>query len=375
MTPRKPLDKRRLIFLCVLVLACVALIEEVKITFFGNVPIPLHGRIDDPSEFSTWPWPRVPSDSPHPGVTHWLAHAADGTTLDLLRFDFAANPGLRFEIYDQDEDDAQSFDDKVLYWPLGVGQATHHLNAIGRGRVIAAWNGIFFGYDEVGPRHTAYHVSPVVLKGVPHYYNVAVNHRWTFGVKYKVGRPQFKVLFKPDKELATREFDFAAASAQCLIRDGVPLKLQPFPKPGEPRVRQPVPSTKEEVGHIPVFDHMKTCRESIGWTKDSRQLYLLSIKEPDSEGVSAIALLHNTPLGGGWTVADLQRFWKSMGLPNAINSDAGDVGQMVYLRPDGRYEMTPPRWACSSMRQTFGPDFVGAPPGGSLTYFFVSDKR
>lgn len=369
--------KRRIklfILTAVMVLVIVAVVK-LKQRFWGTASIEWGEPIDTPSPSSTWPWSQAKMTTPHKGVTHWTATASDGTILELFKFDFAANPKLRFEIYDQDEDDKLPFDQKVSYWSRGVGAAVKHLSQGGCGPVLMACNGIFFGYDKIGPGGIAYHVSPVVLRGKPYYFNVAVNHRWTFGVKQQGDKPIFKTFFKPGKAKAAAEFDFAAASAQCLLQDGKPLKLQSFPKLGEKPLPQPVPSTKQEAGHIPIFDHMKTSRTSLGWTKDSRQLYLLFVKELDSETASAVAMLHNKLMSGGWTVRDIQRFWQSMGIPNAINSDAGNVGQLTYLRPDGKYELLPPRWASDTMRMVCPPDFRNAPQGGSLTYFYVREAR
>jgi hypothetical protein len=89
--------------------------------------------------------------------------------------------------------------------------------------------------------------------------------------------------------------------------------------------KQPVASTPQEVGHVPIFDHMRTSRAAVAWSRDSRKLWVLWVKEPDSEGGSAVAMRRGLPVGGGWTVPDLQRFWlsmKSQGVFNAINSDA-----------------------------------------------------
>jgi hypothetical protein len=84
------------------------------------------------------------------------------------------------------------------------------------------------------------------------------------------------------------------------------------------------------------------------------------------------------PVGGGWTVPDLQRFWlsmKSQGVFNAINSDAGDVLQATLLRRDGNYDLIPPGWATREYsKKTFAPDFKGAPQGGALMYFYVRDS-
>lgn len=336
-----------------------------------------------PSELTTWPWPGAKADTPHRGVTHWLAHAKDGTTVDLLKFDFKANPRLRFALYSQDEDDAKPFDNVVRYWPMGVGQATRHLNRTlaPRAGVLAAWNGPFFGYYRSGPApdETAFHLAPVVLRGKV-YFNKG-NHRWTWGVKQTPQGPVFKVFHLPGRRLLQREFDYATGTVQCLLLDGKPLKMEHFPVSPMDRRKPPVPSTPAEAGHIPFFDHAKFSRTSFAWSRDSRHLYALLVRESnkDSEGNSIQNLHQWRSQSNGWNVPDVQRFWLSMrdnGLVwNAINSDAGDVGQMVYRLPEGKYLLVSPQGVKPSFeRKAFGPEFTAAPEGGSLSYYYVSEE-
>lgn len=308
--------------------------------------------------------------------------------MDLLSFDFKDNPDLRFELYDQDEDDAKPFDNVVDYWPMGVGQATGKLNARfqqqKKGRIVAAWNGLFFGYYRkmkatrrgTIPERAGHHVSPVVLRGKV-LYNTA-NHRWAFGVKYLHGRPAWKTQHLASREWMQRELDFGGASAQCLVRNGQALKLEPFPRSRSEVRKQPVASTPQDVGHVPIFDHMKTCRVSMAWSKDNRFFYLLVVKEPDSEGASAIALLQNQPATGGWTVPDVQKFWltfsRTRAIEGAVTIDAGGVAQLTYLRRDDRYEMIPGQEESTAMRLIPKADFSDAPRGGSIMYFYVRDE-
>ncbi len=261
-----------------------------------------------------------------------------------------------------------------------MAQATKQLNQQfareKQGRVLVAWNGLFFGYTDktiTGEGSRAHHVSPVLLNGKVHF-NTA-NHRWTFGVKYVNGKPVWKTIHLPSLQTLEREFDWAAGSAQCLIKDGKPLRMEPFPRSRADYKKQPVPSTPQEVGHVPLFDHMKTCRASLAWTRDNQQLYLLLVKEPDIEAGSAAFLKQGVPVMGGWMVSDLQRFWMSMKMWGAMNSDAGDVAQLVYQRADQRYEMIPPRWGSNLMRLQLKPDFSNAPKGGAVMYFYVRDAK
>lgn len=317
-----------------------------------------------PSPLSVWPWPAAAQDSPHTGVTHWLdTSSPNGTVLELFDFDLAQNPHLRMEIYDQDQDDAHPFDDFADCYPVGVGQATRHLNQqfrqTGRGQVVAAWHGLFFNpAREPGYAHyVGRHVTPVVLNGRVHA-NVG-QARWTFGVQYdSSGRPTFRALWMPDKKTLNQLFTFACGGAQCLIKDGKPLTLHPFPSLDDPAPPQPVPCTPDEAGYIPNVDWIRTSRATMGWSRDNRHFYLLFVKQSGDETGSVMALHGHGPLTGGWTVADEQRFWQSKGVWGAINSDGGDVSQMTFLRPDGSYALTPA---------------VGG--GGTLMYFYVRDGK
>ncbi len=316
-----------------------------------------------------WPWTSAAVDRPHLGVMHWRDKSSpDGTVCELFQFDFAANPKLRLELYDQDEDDAHPFDDQVVFWPRGVGEATRHLNALGRGPVLAAWNGLFFD----SARSPASHVAPVVLNGKVRE-NVGLI-RWSFGVRYDAqGRPRFEALHEPSKLALAQTYTYAAEGAQCLIKDGQPLALWPFPKTGDPTPATPVPSTDRQAGHIPEIDHCKTSRTTMGWSRDNQKFYLLIAKEPDGEAASIAALHGRGEPGGGWTLADEQRFWQAKGVWGAVNIDGGDVTQLTALQADGRYDLVPPRWASPAMRLTFGPDFLQAPAGGTMMYFYVRD--
>ena len=327
-----------------------------------------------PAPLAIWPWPYAVKDSPHPGVTHWLdISSPDGAVLDFFDFDLTANPHLRFEIYDQDQDDAHPFDDSADGWPVGVGQATRHLNTSGRGKVVAAWHGLFFGWETQGAKppspYVYHHVTPVVLDGKVHA-NVG-QARWTFGARYDAqGHATFKTLLMPDKKALAKDFTFAAGGAQCLIKDGKPLKLRPFPTGDAPEPHQPVPCAPDEAGYIPNVDWIQTTRATVGWSKDSKHFYLLFVKQTGTEGGAIMASHGHGPPTGGWTVSDEQRFWLAKGVWGAINSDGGDVGQLTFLQPNGNYVLLP---SVAEERLTFTPDFVNAPSSGTLLYFFVRD--
>ncbi len=366
--------------LCSLLMVTAGAAYAAKNRFLGSVPVtsaPYSALSGD----AVWPWPGAQTKTIALGVTQTTKITSDGTALDLFDFDFGANPRLRWEIFDQDEDDDTPLDNKVSYWKRNVARATKELDARGRGPVLVAWNGAFFGYNAKDTGE-AFHVSPVVLRGKV-LFNSA-QHRWTFGVKQTPTGPQWKVFFKPNRQKMKREFDYAAGSVQCLVLDGKPLRVEPFPQIGEKFKTQPVPSSAAEAGHIPYFDHMRTCRASVAWSRDNRHLYFLAVKEPDDEAASSLALSFavrggqlqpGTTLAGGWTVLDVQKFWQSKGVWGAVNSDAGGVLQWVARQKSGGYEFVPPRQQSGKMRLQCAPSWNGAiEGGGAIMYFFVREK-
>ena len=334
-----------------------------------------------PSLLAVWPWPRAALDTPHPGVTHWLdTSSPDGTMLDFFDFDFGKNPHLRFEIYDQDEDDVHPFDDYADCWPHGVGWAVAHLNARHQGKVVAAWHGLFFNCDASGhsadPRaiYVGHHVTPVVLRGKAHC-NVG-EARWTFGAKYDaLGRPTFKTLLLPDKVALEKNFTFAAGGAQCLIRDGRPQTLLSFASAQDPFAHHPLVCAVSEAGYIPNGDWIQTSRATMAWSRDQKHFYLLFVKQTGTEGGGVMASHGHGPPVGGWTVSDEQKFWLAHGgIWGAINSDGGDVAQLTYALPDGNYMLLPSQdGGYYQQRLIIPPSFPDAPPGGTLLYFTVQD--
>lgn len=314
---------------------------------------------------TSWPWLGAKTTELAKGFKHWNAKGSDGCSLDLLEFDFKQNPNLRFSIYDQDQDDAKPFDNRVDYFPRGVGQVVGHLSR--DKKVLAAWNGLFFGYDKgpgSPPNGWANHIGPVVLDGKP-YFNVG-RHRWTFGVK----DGKFKALFKPEKQQLSTEFDFGADGAQLLIRDGNPLRIQPFQESID---RKRVEDTPDDVGGIPIVDWMKTSRSSIAWSRDGRFLWVLIVIEADHEVGSKLAVKYGGEDPSGWTLADLQDFWKKRGTWGAMNSDGGVVTQLALRRPTGSYEVVSSLQSNQPGRKVFQSPGL-APDGGSLLTFYVHEE-
>jgi Phosphodiester glycosidase len=263
-------------------------------------------------------------------------------------------------------------DNATDYFPKSVLGVAREIGAKGSGKLIAAWNGLFFGYDHSKnpPNGLAKHIGPVVIEGAPSY-NVGRN-RWTFGLS-KSGR--FETRFKPRFDSLT-SFRYAADGAQCLIRDGVALRIEPTPmlpiEPGTKPAR--IEPTFEDAGHIPIVDHIRTSRISMGWTRDSKKLYVLIVFEPDTETESIRRLRQGLDLGSGWDLFDLQRFWLSMDVWGAVNIDGGNVTQFVALNSDGHYEFQPSVSSGAPKRMTVVDENQKDPGGGTLLTFWIREK-
>src|SRR5438093_879904 len=172
--------------------------------------------IDAPAKRATWPWPNAVREPIDPGVTHWLDRSSpDGTVLDLFEFDFRRNPRLEFSLFDQDQDDEHPFDNRAAFWERGVAAITKKLNGEGKGVVIAATNGLFFGFTRTGFGGVASHVAPVVVHGAPHFQS-GPDPRWTFGVVIGKRDP----LFKQQEGAAgeqLRPYIYASGGAESLV--------------------------------------------------------------------------------------------------------------------------------------------------------------
>jgi len=328
----------------------------------------------EPLPDAQWPWNDAAKSTIVSGVTRWSKKSLDGTQLDLLEIDFAANKKLSFGLSDQDLWDAAPGDNETDYSPMSALGAAQRLSAAPNGgKTIAVWNGLFFAYDRSKnlPEGMAKHIGPAVIDGIPRY-NVG-SHRWTFGVS-KEG--EFGVRFKPlFSEL--REFRFAADGAQCLILSGKPLRLAPYPvRPIPPGTRlSRSEDSPNDAGAIPVTDHIRTSRASIGWSEDSKRLYVLFVIEPDTETESIRRLRSGEPLGAGWNTYDLQSFWQSKEVWGAINSDGGNVTQFTIRRPDGRFDFQPSKSSRDTTRRVVSEDEHVQVGGGTLLYFWIRERE
>jgi hypothetical protein len=336
-----------------------------------------------PSQNTTWPWKNARRETLRRGVTHWTSQLDDGTTLDLLEFDWKTNPRLRLGLWDADLEsspDQSKPRNRFGYWQNGFASQAARMNA--RGDLVACWNGGFFGLLNRKPRGAdrAFHLSPVVVKGRAFY--PGANHRWTWGAQTRGAMPQFKLQHEPAFASLGRDFDCASGTLQALILHGQALELRPYPWFGARPQRPPVPSTPREAGHIPTLDWMHTSRASAGWN-EAGQLWVLLVKEPDGEAPSRALVGRRERGHGGWTLADTQRFWLSFGARNAVGFDGGDVLQSAWKLPDGHFEILAPRialapWQSATLRLQSDGRFqdprVRALNGSALSYFFVSEE-
>ena len=259
------------------------------------------------------------------------ADRPDGTTVRVFRFG-AASETFTLGLYDADSDDASPWDDHNRTW---LGQTTEFVldklraRAHRRGHgVLAVVNAGFFnlGADR---GYVGSHVAPVVIDGVPRY-NVRTLRRgdpgWVFGVRRGPDGQRFDLAEAvPWDQMASR-YEVAIAWVRPLRVDGRSLPLRPG---------------------LGATD-LRCSRSSLGWSADSRELYLLVARDPDGETGSIGQWRDGRRQTGGLDVREVQRIWEQLGVPYALLLDGGDSTQMAFRERAGRHRVV--RSACHVSR-------------------------
>ena len=339
-----------------------------------------------PSALAKWPLKGATIGNGPSGVTHLTTRDTDGTDIDLLEFDFKANPRLKLEIFDQDSDDKAPFDNSARYWGRNAAYIlTHESNP--QESLLAACNGGPFTFDRSQTLDAASHVAPLVVAGQTHFPTATSDESqlWTFGVRANpTNAPRFEVLLRPAPN-QLQGFDYATGGVQCLLKDGALLHLD---EPPATKKWSPFkPPTLSDVGTLGRSDWTKTSRISFGWSRDNSRLWMLSVHDPEPESVSRVALslrfkeladASTAPVSGGWSTRDLQNFWKSHGAYGAVLLSSGDFAQLATRQSNGQINFVPSQvatrfWkaAAGRTRLVSAPSLKGAPTGGSALFYWT----
>lgn len=339
-----------------------------------------------PSTLAKWPLSGAVTATGPRGVTHLTARDADGTEVDLIEFDFKANPRLKLELFDQDSDDAHPFDNSARYWGRNAAYIlTHESNP--QGALLAVCNGGPFTFDRSKTLDAAAHLAPLVVAGQTHFPSVTSDESqlWTFGVRANsTTAPRFEALLRPSLS-QLRSFDYATGGVQCLLKDGALLHLD---EPPATKKWSPLePPSASDVGTLGRSDWTKTSRISLGWNRDNSKLWMLSVHDPEAESVSRVALslrfreladASTPPVSGGWSTRDVQNFWKSHGADGAVLLASGDFAQLATRQSNGQINFVPSQvatrfWkaAAGRTRLVSAPTLKGAPTGGSALFYWT----
>ena len=288
----------------------------------------------------------------------------DGTQVRLLSYDLGA---INAGVYDADFDDARRFDNRNASWlgqamPL-VWQTIERENG---GKTLCAVNGGFFGaeFPFIG-----FHEAPIVHSGVARYDSRALENDWPaqnclLGWKRASGNLKFSIIEDAQFADLTRQFDGALGGVRALIVNGQAREL----KPG--------------MGGTT----LKCSRTSVGWKND--RFYVLSVRDPDGEAASLRANKRqkagerNVQVGG-WDARQVQQFWQSRGVQNAVLFDGGESTQLAFRTSEGGVFHSH-----SSYHFTRTPFYLNQKPlrfvlpmlpgfeanGGVLNYFYIAGK-
>lgn len=287
----------------------------------------------------------------------------DGTQIRLLSYDSSA---IDAGVYDADFDDARPFDDRNASW---LGQALplvwRRIENGNGGKTLCAVNGGFFGAQFP---YIARHEAPIVENGVARYDSRVLENDWPaqnclLGWRRAGGELRFSIIEDAQFTNLADNFDGALGGVRALIVDGKAREL----KPG--------------MGGTT----LKCSRTAVGWNDD--QFFILSVRDPDGEAASLRANKRekagekNVQVGG-WDARQVQRFWESQGVDNAVLFDGGESTQLAFRTNEGGVFSSH-----SSYHFTRTPLYINGKPlrfvlpmlpnfeanGGVLNYFFVSN--
>ncbi len=302
-----------------------------------------------------------------------LAHGAtltqepttpDGTQLTLVTLDFHANPRLTVGACDADFTDDMPGNDRntnwlgqplPFLWPTVAIYAARHDE-----RLLCAWNGDFFGFDECW---VAWHLSPLVDHGQLRYYTYQLRfpaQDWQWGVRRRAGRLEFMLAPRFSKTRCRSEFETVLGGVRPLIINSQAQSLAP----GNGNTR------------------LRCSRTSIGWSADSSRFFVLIVKDLDGEvaGIRQLALGRRQT--GGMDLPALQAYWMRLGVANAVILDGGQSTQMAYRQNahtrflDGGYHIARTLGYCHQRPlQLYLPMLPPAQShGGVLNYLYVAEK-
>lgn len=287
----------------------------------------------------------------------------DGTQIRLLSYNLSA---IDAGIYDADCDDARPYDDRNASW---LGQAMplvwRKIERANGGKTLCVVNGGFFGAEFP---FVARHEAPLVSNGVARYDSRQLEDDWPaqnclLGWKRSGGKLQFSVVEDANFAELTPRFDGALGGVRALIVGGQARELRPG------------------MGGTT----LKCSRTSVAW--EGGKFYVLSVRDPDGEAASVRADKREKAgetgvQVGGWNVRQVQQFWQSRGMENAVLLDGGESTQLAFPTSDG-VMMTH-----SSYHFTRTPFYINRKPvrfvlpmlpgfeanGGVLNYFTVAEK-
>lgn len=311
--------------------------------------------VNDRSPLARWPWPAAASQELAPGCSLLTAGTPDGTETRLFTCDVRANPRLRWELYDRDEDDAHPRNNSSEFQGRdGVFKVWEHLAP--RGQVVAVFNGPFF-VIESPYRHTA----AVVNHGQVYAY--VGNPRWTLLVKGS----EFRLVHRATRQQMA-PYEWGSGNVQALVVEGKPTAL-PSPDSRVPLDQVSPESQPGDCGPFTWNDYLKTARTSLGWKDGQFAMLTVTHSRLDGEDAAAGRRRAGKPQGSGWDIADLQQFWLSWGAEGACNLDGGYATQVAWRTPQG------PRYLpfCSGDPVPF--DKIGPPQSmGVLLYPYLIEK-